>query len=187
MTSAYNQRRFGQPRAAAEAVAKVTRTLFQRRGLADGAIVRDWPLIFGEALAEHSQPERILFPRGKRQGGVLHLRVASGGMALELQHLEPLVLERINGYFGYRAVGGLKVVQGPLPRPPKRAAPQSPATDEAVADDIKQALHGVNDEALRHTLARLARAVAGRNRQRQHRQNGAELSTIEKKSPESPR
>ncbi len=183
MTQSHYTGRTGRPRAAAEAVARVTRPLFRRRGLADGAIVRDWALIIGDTLAEHSQPERITFPHGKRQGGTLHLRVAAGGMALELQHLEPLVLERINGYFGYRAIDSLKVVQGPLPRPPKPVVRQAPASDDNVAQEIKSALVGIDDAALRQSLARLARAVAGKNRQR-HRAQAANAKTS---SPEKPR
>ena len=47
----------------------------------------------------------------------MHLRVASGGLAMELQHFEPVLVERINAYFGYPAVARVKLIQGPLPAP----------------------------------------------------------------------
>ena len=46
--------------------------------------------------------------------GVLQVRVA-GPLAVELQHLAPQVLERVNTYLGYRAVTQLKLSRGVLP------------------------------------------------------------------------
>ena len=71
--------------------------------------------IVGRPLCDHCCPERL------GRDGTLHVRV-SGGWALELTHLEPLVIERIAGYFGYPAITRLALMQGPLPSRPKRRA-----------------------------------------------------------------
>jgi hypothetical protein len=107
----------------ATALPKVTRRTLGRRGLAEGSLVTDWVSVVGPMIAERSLPLRLQFSGGERSDGTLHVRV-SGALALELQHLEPQVLERINGYFGYRAVGRLRIHQGPVP--PGRPAPQLP-------------------------------------------------------------
>ena len=59
-----------------------------------------------------------------RAGGVLVLHVA-GAAALELQHSELQILERINGFFGYPAITRLRLIQAPPLR--SSARPERPA------------------------------------------------------------
>lgn len=158
-------RRGGRARTVGETAARLTRPLFQRRGLADGALARDWHLIVGEMLAKASWPEKIAFPKGQRTGGTLHLKLAHGSLALELQHLEPLVLERVNGYFGYAAVSRIRMVQGPLPapleeRPSRYHEPPELSTEDE--DTLRRRTAEVADPELRQALERLGRAVGRR-------------------------
>src|SRR5215475_13317525 len=113
---------------------KVTRRTLGRHGLAEGGLVTDWAAIVGQTIAERSLPLRLSFTGGERREGTLHVRV-SGALALELQHLEPQVVERINGYFGYRAVARLRIHQGPVPNLSEpRRPPAGPPTAEAEAE-----------------------------------------------------
>ncbi len=147
-------RRGGGLRALAASLPKVTGKAFGRRGLAAGGLVADWPSIVGEQLAAVSLPRGL-----SRAGqGTLTLRVESGH-ALTLQHLEPLVIERINGYLGYRAVARLRLQQGPLsgrPTPPRQ--PPAPLS-EAEEAGLRARTETVADETLRGALERLGRAV----------------------------
>ncbi len=137
---------------------KVTRRTLGRHGLAEGGLVTDWAAIVGETIAERSLPQRLSFTGGERRDGTLHVRVA-GALALELQHLEPQILERINGYFGYRAVGRLRIHQGPVPGlPGPRRPPASALTAEAEAE-IGSQLSTIEDEALREALRGLGRSL----------------------------
>lgn len=150
------------PRAASEAVARVTRSLFRNRGLADGAMVRGWPEIVGAELARHTLPEGIAYPPHQGTGGTLTLRIDSGSFAVELQHLLPLLIERINGYFGFDAVARVKLVQGPLPErpappPPPQARPLEPEEEKALV----RLLDGVADPDLKASLEKLGRSVLG--------------------------
>ncbi len=140
----------------------VTAKAIGRRGFTQGVLLNDWPAIVGAGLAAVSQPEKLVFPRGERIGGVLHIRV-SGGVALELQHLEPLVIERINGHFGYGAVARLRLVHAPIPRP-REAKPRAARRTAGPIDPGREAmlqdlLGGVEDEGLRAALERLGTAV----------------------------
>lgn len=137
---------------------RLMRPLFGKRGLADGRIVADWAEIAGPLLARSCRPERIAFPPGDRTGGTLHLKVAPGGLATEIQHIEPLLIERINGHFGYKAVARLRLVQGPLPPPPPEPEPAPPLAPEAEAT-LARTLAGVKDPGLRARLEALGRAV----------------------------
>ncbi len=142
-------------RALAVLLPKLTKPLFRQRGFAEAGVLTDWPDIVGRPLADHTAPERL------SPDGALEVRV-SGGWAVELQHLEPLVLDRIAGYFGYRAVTRLNLVQGPLPpraKPPRKVRPKRLAKAEEAA--LKEDLAATDDPKLRAALERLGREVLG--------------------------
>lgn len=140
---------------------RLTKAALGKRGFAEGGIVADWPDIVGPELAAVSLPERLAFPKGARRDGILHVRVA-GALALELQHLEPVVIERINGYFGYRAVAHIRIRQGPIPRPRARGTPAAVPLDPAAARAVDSAVADIADPQLRAALAGLGRALRGR-------------------------
>lgn len=144
------------PRAIAGDIARLTRPALGRRGFAQAGIIAEWPAVVGPVLAANTCPLKIVFPRGERGDGTLHLRVASGALATELQHLEPQLLERINGHFGYRAVARLAITQGPLPR---RSPPKPPPAPLADAEEVERRVAAVADPEVKEALARLGRFV----------------------------
>lgn len=139
------------PRALAGFVPPLVRTAFGRRGFVEAGILTDWPEIVGAEIARWSAPQRLSFPHKGGDGATLHVTV-SGGYATELQHLAPVVIERVNRFFGYRAVDRLALSQGEVAAPP---APESPPP----ATETPPAIENIEDEALRAALGRLARAV----------------------------
>jgi hypothetical protein len=149
-------------RAVAAESDRVTGPIRQKRGLAEAALISDWPDIIGAALAAETVPLRIA--RGADgTGGTLHIRV-SGALALELQHLQPQVIERINGYFGYRAIARIALQQGPIRA--RKTAARRPATPPSAedAEALAVQLDRVTDDDLRQALDTLGRGVLGRKR-----------------------
>jgi hypothetical protein len=116
-----------------------------------------WAAIVGAELAVACWPESLA------RGGVLKLRVAPA-KALEIQHRAPLVVERINLFFGREAVTRLTLVQGPLPLSDAaaRESARPLATGEIAALDRQ--LAEIDDPELRQALDRLGRAVVGTER-----------------------
>ncbi len=149
-----DKRRGGGLRALAASLPKVTRKAMGKRGLGEGGLIADWPSIVGAELAAVSAPSKLT------RGGeaTLTLRVESGH-ALALQHLEPLVVERINSYLGYGGVARLRLQQGPLAK--NREPPSAPPPPLSPAEEAELAARSatVADAELRAALDRLARAV----------------------------
>ncbi|MCP4328979.1 MAG: DUF721 domain-containing protein [Alphaproteobacteria bacterium] len=140
------------PRSLAGPLSRVTRPILRRRGLASAQVVSKWREIMGPQLAAQSIPQRYQPERGG--GGTLHIRVG-GGWATEFQHLEPQIIDRINTYFGYRAVSRLVLRQGPVPQPPQSKTRSVDGTHEpGPAVDVP-----VRDDDLRTALERLGQAV----------------------------
>ncbi len=145
-------------RALAVTLPKVTQRLVGKRGFAEGGLAADWPGIVGNEIASRCMPGKLSFERhAERRDGTLTLRVEAP-FATELQHLAPQVMERINGYFGYRAVARLRLKQVP---PAPRAARQAPPPAARVEDEaaLERRLDAVEDPDLRAALGRLGRAL----------------------------
>ena len=157
-----NTKRGGAAKTLAQQVGKITKPLFGERGFADAAIINDWSLIAGEHLASHSAVEKITFTQGRKHKGTLHLRIDNGGLAMELQHLEAVLIERINAYCGFGAVERIHITQGPLPeRPPSDKKPTRPLS-EIEERGLLKCLSDVEDDDLHHALERLGRAILGK-------------------------
>lgn len=150
-------------RPVAASLPKIAAKAIGKRGFAEAALITEWGTIVGKELAQVSQPEKLAFSPGERNNGTLHIRV-QGGVATELQHLEPLVIERINSHFGYSAVARLKLIHAPIRRPQSRYRDRKPAAAPASPEQrtaLDTVLDTVDDPEVRAALYRLGNAVLG--------------------------
>ena len=153
--------RRGGMRALSNLAPGLTDPLFRKRGFIEGRIPRDWAQIVGADLAQSCAPESLNFPRGRRDGATLKI-VALPGRALEIQHLTPQIIERVNGHFGWAAVARMTIRQGLLPTPPKSRRPSLRPLAEREKTAIRDRVGGIQDSALRERLAALGEAVTAR-------------------------
>src|SRR3954465_11363310 len=96
---------------------------YAKQGFASRELVTRWAEIAGQQVANFSEPLKIQWP-GPRGGqpqepATLILRV-EGPMALEIQHSSDAILQRVNRFFGWNAVGKIALRQAPLSRPKPR-------------------------------------------------------------------
>lgn len=132
-----------------------------KAGFSAVEIVTHWDEIVGPALAPRSTPVKLQWPRQDdrkaSEPATLVVRV-EGAYAIELQYAAPVVIDRINAYFGWRCVGRLVLRQGPVPQrhqgPPPRVEP-----DPAALAQVRGTLGAFEDEALGASLARLGALV----------------------------
>jgi hypothetical protein len=151
------------PRAIAQFSSQLTKKPLGRRGFSEASLITNWAEIVGTAQALGSLPLKIAFPREERTGGVLHVRVATGGLATEFQYRKELIVSRINSHFGYGAVADLRITQGHIPpRPPKRAPRTMPVLPPDQEQELQQRLSAVEDPEIRDALERLGRRLAAR-------------------------
>jgi hypothetical protein len=145
---------------------KLTRKAFETFGFSTATLLTDWSTIVGDQIAGYAVPERIKWPRGAgateargRSGATLVLRV-DPARALDLEYKRQQILERINAYFGYRAVAELRLLQAPVTAT-ARATPEPPCGIEPC--DAPE-LAGIADERLRNALQRLKQGLMTRAR-----------------------
>jgi hypothetical protein len=150
--------RANRARAVSDIVPDIGRAAFRRFGFVQSSIVSRWREIVGDRYAAVSSPESIRFPAGKRSDGVLNL-IVEGAHAPMMQHVAPVIVERVNRFFGYPAVGRVAFRQGlvQIARARTRAAPPSL---RPIPVELGESLREVADPELRACLESLARGVA---------------------------
>jgi hypothetical protein len=149
-----------QPRRLSELAGKTIADALARQGFASTGIVTHWADIVGPEIADHAEPMRMAWPRRVHEDdpepATLILRV-EGPVALEIQHMSGIIIEKVNRFFGWRAVGRIQIRQAPLRRREKKARRAAP-DPEAIAR-IAASMTDIADEGLRGALARLGAAV----------------------------
>jgi len=144
------------------------------RGFTTMALLEQWDGIVGASAARYTKPDRLIWPRQpsnapedeakparkRPEGATLVLRV-DGPRSIEVQYKAQQIMERVNSFFGYRAVVEMRIKQAPVGRleRPKPQAPLPP--DPSVLPEEAE----IEDGALRDALVRLGTA-AKRSRNR---------------------
>lgn len=149
-------------------VPSLTRKAFEKYGFSTASLVMDWRRIAGDELAAWTTPERLKWPQSyeaapdaeiesRRPGATLVLRV-DPARALDVEYRSRQILERINSYFGYRAIAELRLLQAPVtsPYPVSDRKPVGKAVVAAGGGDY-------GDEPLGKALARLEAGIKARN------------------------
>ena len=145
-------------RAVSDLVPEAGGAAFRRFGFVQSSIVSRWREIVGERYAGVSSPESIRFPVGKRSDGVLTL-VVEGAHGPMMQHVAPVIVERVNRFFGYPAVARVAFKQG-IVQVAKAKARIAPPSLRPIPKDIGDSLRGIADPELRNVLEALAQSVA---------------------------
>jgi len=144
-----------RPRAAGDLVGDIGGRSFKRFGFVQHSIVSRWSEIVGERYGRVSSPESIKFPAGKKAAGALTLLV-DGAHAPLIQHLTPMIVERVNRFFGYAAIDRIVFRQGKPPAPAER--PKRPEL-RPVPKELGEGLREIADPELRHCLESLAAQI----------------------------
>lgn len=133
---------------------------FAKQGFAARELVTRWAEIAGPQIAASTEPLKIQWPRPvegqPQEPATLILRV-EGPMALEIQHTSDVILQRVNRFLGWNAVGKLALRQAPLSRPAARKLPPKP--DAATVARVEATLSSIEDDELRAALARLGASI----------------------------
>jgi hypothetical protein len=133
---------------------------FAKQGFAARELVTRWAEIAGPEIAAYSEPLKMQWPRPvegqPQEPATLVLRV-EGPMALEIQHSSDVILQRVNRFFGWSAVGRLALRQAPLSRRERPKPARAP--DPTAVAKIAETLSAVEDEELRAALARLGASI----------------------------
>lgn len=144
------------------------RTAAAKRGFASTRILTHWPEVAGPEIAAMSQPMAVRFDKAKREN-ILTL-LTTGAFAQQLSMSAPVILERVNAEFGFRAVDRVRVTQswkGQKARPAVVQQPGARQTNppESTHRPSAKIVDEIEDPALRKSLSELGRSIFGRSEQ----------------------
>jgi hypothetical protein len=156
-------------RAVGAFVPKVAAAVFERYGFHSAEIMTSWDTIVGADVARLTRPEAIKWPRGGKsrtdsadeaRGGATLILASDPACALEISYRTQDIVDRINRYFGYRAIANLKILQVPgtgraavdtTASPNSSPHSSAPLRSPTATGDLTAAL-----DALGQTIARAA-------------------------------
>lgn len=150
--------RGGPAKAIADLTPQIGRTAFRRFGFIQSSVVTRWPEIVGATHATICAPEAIRFPPGEKSEGILELVVTPSHAPL-IQHVIPEIMERVNRFFGYRAVARVKLRQGAVKPPAGTGEAKAPPSLKPIPMELGAGLRDIGDPELRAVLESLARGL----------------------------
>ena len=105
------------PLSISDSLKNVNKKFFYKFGQLDFTVHAKWSEIVGNYFMQHSEPIKIsnILNSTNEIGDkiydkYLHVNVTPSA-ALEFQHFQNKIIEKINSYFGYKAINGIKIHQ----------------------------------------------------------------------------
>ena len=105
------------PVSISDSLRNVNKKFLYKFGKLDYIIHAKWAEIVGSFFIQHSEPRKISsIPQSTNEKGeaiyekYLHVNVTPSA-AVEFQHFHNKIVEKINSYFGYKAIKGIKIHQ----------------------------------------------------------------------------
>lgn len=160
-------------RAVGSFVPRLTRKAMEKFGFSTAALLTDWKVIVGEELARHTRPHKLKWPRAVetyaettsdaagRPGATLYLHV-DGTRALDVQYRARQIIDRINSYFGYRAIAEMRIEQVPIAAEKPSALPRDVVTAKTGGARTSVDLGQISDERLRAALEKVQNGIGRR-------------------------
>lgn len=135
-------------------------------GFAEPEVLLRWPEIVGEALAPLCRPVRVHY--GSKGLGATLIVQTTAARAPEVDHLTPRIIERINQFYGYRAVSRIRITQSTglaeFAEPGARFEGPPAEPTSVHLDRARRMAEGIADPDLRAAIARMGAHVLARPR-----------------------
>ena len=162
-----NPKRTFIPQSIGDTLRKVNRNFSSKFGKIEFIIHSKWPDIVGSYFKIYSEPKNITrLPDYENDLGETiyksHLNVnVAPAAALEFQHFKDTIIEKINSYFGYKAINDLRIQQNYLPKDEdfnknkSKMMPVSLEESELISNEIES----LQNNELKDSLMKLGKNI----------------------------
>ncbi|MBP6985589.1 MAG: DUF721 domain-containing protein [Alphaproteobacteria bacterium] len=134
-------------------ISKVVKPIMRQRGFYDVDILSEWENIIGAEWAKQTCPQKLSFNSHSRRSGILHILVSPGASVL-IQHIQPMIIDRVNTYFGYEAIQRLKIIHGHVPILKKKSSKNNGDSEIPLPT-----VEGITDPELKSALQNLGQGL----------------------------
>ena len=149
------------PKTIGDSLKKINRDFSNKYGKIEYLIIAKWPKIVGQFFANHSEPNKISrTPDGENDTGdviysnYLHINV-SPVAAVEFQHFKDKIIDKINSYFGYKAISNIRLKQNFIPK--KNYTKQQNSNKNISLDKLE--IKNINNKELEKSLEKLIQSI----------------------------
>ena len=155
------------PKKIGETLTKVNKNYSSKFGKIEFLILSKWAQIVGTFFADHSEPykiSRITEDFNELDEPIyknfLHVRV-SPAAAVEFQHYKDTIIEKINSYFGYKAIADLRLQQNFIPekKPNKNISLFDQDLSEEEKESIRSEMDNIQDKELEKSIVNLGASI----------------------------
>ena len=164
-----NEKRNYKPVKIGESLRTVNQKILYKFGKLEYIIYARWAEIVGAFFMNHSEPEKITIFSGNytendenNQKKILHVNVTPAA-AVEFQHFQNKIIEKINSFFGYQAIHNIKIHQKLINKNRISNMKKSINKDRKIDQkkiEIKNTIHKINDKELEKSLLNLGVSIS---------------------------
>ena len=83
-------------------------------------LLLQWSFMMGEEIALKIKPVKISFSKGKTNQGILYAKAINQSYAPLIVHQIPVMIEKVNTYFGYEIIAEIKMQTGQMKKNAKK-------------------------------------------------------------------
>ncbi|MCE2717055.1 MAG: DUF721 domain-containing protein [Pseudomonadota bacterium] len=116
-------------------ISRTLKPLRSQKAYKEAMLLHDWETIVGVEFSKGFTPVEIY---NHTTGKILKLVTTSSGMATA-RYVEPILLQRINQFFGSPYIAGIKTTQGQI----KRQSKKQQLEDDQPISTLDEALHAL--------------------------------------------
>ena len=154
------------PKTIGESLKNINKKISHKLGKIEYTIHINWTQIVGSFFAEHSEPLKISSIQkntDKDQRTILyflHVNV-SPAAAVEFQHFQDKIIEKINSYFGYKAINSLKIKQNFFKEIKKNKKINKKQYNDIgkIKNELKKQVKMIKNKELEESIIRLGLSI----------------------------
>ena len=155
------------PKKIGDTLSRINKNYSSKFGKIEFLILSKWAQIVGSFFADHSEPDRISritedfneFDEPIYKN-FLHVRV-SPAAAVEFQHYKDTIIEKINSFFGYKAITDLRLQQNFIPE--KKIVRNVDMTNQTTSEEeetsIKNEIDNIKNKDLEKSIVNLGASI----------------------------
>jgi len=159
------QKRTFVPQSIGDTLRKVNRKFSSKYNRTEFVINSKWSEIVGSYFKEYSEPLNVSRVRGYENDlgetvykNYLNVSVAPAA-AIELQHFKGTIIEKINTYFGYKAIMDLRIHQNYIPKRTHMKQINKKNIDKDGIEFVKQNIKEFQNSDLKKSLLNLGNKI----------------------------
>ena len=160
------------PKKIGDTLSRINKNYSSKFGKIEFLILSKWTQIVGIFFANHSEPDKISRitedfnefdePIFKN---FLHVRV-SPAAAVEFQHYKDTIIEKINSFFGYKAITDLRLQQNFIPN--KKIMRNADLSNQGISEEekrsIKNEIDNIKNKDLEKSIVNLGASIKREDR-----------------------